>query len=153
MKDAILNALSELIDKHFGGSKSPEVTPTEVTKSVDDEQRRALFVVLEPDVVDLHGDTYSELEVEKACRSFNNHCNTANLFHQVETEDAHIEQSFIALGDFTLENGVEVKKGTWLQWWHFPEGNTVSEALWQGVKEGTVNGVSIGARATVEDIE
>lgn len=153
MKDSILNALSELIDKHFGGSQTPDVTPTEVTKSVDLEQRRALFVVLEPDVVDLHGDTYTATEVEKACISFNSHCNTANLFHKVETEDAVIEQSYISPSDFTLENGVEVKKGTWVQWWHFPEGNSVADNLWEGVKDGSINGVSIGARATVEDIE
>ena len=153
MKEAILNAISELIEKHFGGSNSPEVAPVEVTKSLDNEQRRALFVVLEPDVVDLHGDTYSEVEVEKACRSFNNHCNTANLFHQVETEDAHIEQSFITPAEFKLDNGVTIKKGTWLQWWHFPEGNSVSDNLWEGVKSGDFNGVSIGAKATVEEVK
>lgn len=148
---AFIEQLTDLLTKHFGGSEQ-EVEHVEVTKSVDDEQRRALFVVLEPDVVDLHGDTYSEVEVEKACRSFNNHCNVANLFHQVETESANIEQSFISPAEFTLDNGVTVKKGTWLQWWHFPTGDDVAESLWQGVKDGTFNGVSIGARATVEDI-
>lgn len=145
-------ALLELIEKHFGGSQeSPEVQ-VEVTKSVDLEDRKALFVVLEPDVTDLHGDTYDAIEVEKACDNFNSHCNTANLFHQVETEEASIVQSFITPASFVTDTGVEIKKGTWLQWWYFPETET-GEALWQGVKSGDINGISIGARATAEDLE
>lgn len=152
MKDAILNALSELIDKHFGGTKVPSEDTVEITKALDDEQRQALFVVLEPDVVDLHGDTYTAEEVEKACNNYNAHCQVANIFHQVETEEATVLQSFIAPSAFTLDNGVKVKKGTWLQWWHFPE-TEVGEALWQGVKSGDINGVSIGAKATIEELQ
>lgn len=145
-------ALLELIEKHFGGSQeSPEVQ-VEVTKCLDEEDRKALFVVLEPDVIDLHGDVYDATEVEKACDNFNSHCNTANLFHQVETEEASIVQSFISPATFTTDSGVEIKKGTWLQWWHFPRTET-GEALWQGVKSGDINGISIGARATAEDLE
>lgn len=147
-----VDALAELIEKHFGGSQeSPEVQ-VEVTKSLDEEDRKALFVVLEPDVVDLHGDTYTAVEVEKACDNYNEHCRVANLFHQVETKEASVVQSFISPATFTLDNGVEVQKGTWLQWWHFPETET-GEALWQGVKSGDINGVSIGAMATAEELE
>lgn len=145
-----VDALAQLIEKHFGPSKEvPDVV--EVTKALDDEKRMALFVVLEPDVVDLHGDTYTEAEVEKACNNFNTHCGTANLFHQVETKEADIVQSFISPSTFTLDNGVVVKKGTWLQWWHFPETET-GDLIWKGVKSGDINGVSIGAMATVEDL-
>ena len=150
-----VEALAELIEKHFGGSKeSSEVV--EVTKALDEEKRMALFVVLEPQegdtTTDLHSDTYTIEEVEKACNNFNTHCNTANLFHKVETQEAQIVQSFITPADFTLDNGVEIKKGTWLQWFHFPETET-GEALWQAVKSGEINGVSIGAMATAEDLE
>lgn len=145
-------ALFELIEKHFGGSQEPSEVQVEVTKSLDLEDRKALFVVLEPDVVDLHGDTYTVTEVEKACDNYNEHCRVANLFHQVVTEEATVVQSFISPATFTLDNGVEVQKGTWLQWWYFPETET-GEALWQGVKSGDINGVSIGARATAEDLE
>lgn len=141
----------ELLDKVIGGSKEPADLPVEVTKALNDEKRMALFVVLEPDAVDLHGDTYTAEEVEKACNNFNTHCNTANIFHQVVTEEANIVQSYIAPSTFVLDNGVEVKKGTWLQWWHFPETET-GETLWGGVKSGDINGVSIGAMATVEDL-
>lgn len=147
-----VEALAELIEKHFGGSLQEVTTQVEVTKALDEEDRKALFVVLAPDVVDLHGDTYTAVEVEKACDNYNAHCNVAYLFHQVETEEAKAIQSFIAPSDFTLDNGVQVTKGTWLQWWKFPETET-GEALWQGVKSGDINGVSIGAMANVEELE
>ncbi|WOZ57473.1 XkdF-like serine protease domain-containing protein [Pseudomonas phage vB_PseuGesM_254] len=146
------DALTELIEKHFGGSKK-EAEQVEVTKALDTEQRMALFVVLEPDTVDLHGDIYDAVEVEKACNNFNTFCRTANIFHQIETQEANIVQSYIAPVDFQLDNGVDVKKGTWLQWWHFPEGSETSDLMWSGVQSGEFNGVSIGAKATVEDIE
>lgn len=144
-------ALAELITKYFGGSQESPDVQVEVTKSLLEEDRKALFVVLEPDVVDLHGDTYTAVEVEKACDNYNEHCRVANLFHQVETKEATVVQSFISPSTFTLDNGVEVLKGTWLQWWHFPE-TEVGEALWQGVKSGDINGVSIGALAVAEEL-
>lgn len=143
--------LYELLEKFFGGSKTEEPV-VEVTKAIDVEQRRALFVVLEPDTVDLHGDIYSAEEVEKACINFNTHCNKANLFHQVQIETAKIEQSFISPSDFLLDDGRLIKKGTWLQWFYFPEGNADSDKLWKQVKSGDICGVSIGCRASVEEL-
>lgn len=150
------DALLELIEKHFGGSQElPEEPVVEVTKALDVEKRMALFVVLEPQegdsTTDLHGDTYTADEIEKACNNFNTHCRTANIFHQVQTQDVDIVQSFIAPSSFTLDNGVQVIKGSWLQWFYFPE-TEVGEALWQGVKSGDINGVSINAMATTEDL-
>lgn len=129
----------------------PAKTTATIEKSVNQEERKALFVVLEPDVVDGHGDTYSAQEIEKAMQSFNTHCNKANLGHRVETQDAEIVQSYTTPVDMVIA-GVEVKKGTWLQEWHFPEGNEASETLWGYVKDGTISGVSIGARAIVEEL-
>lgn len=146
-----IESLSALIEKHFCGS-AKEATSVEVTKALDEEQRRALFVVLEPEVVDAHGDIYSAEEIEKACISFNTHCMKANLFHQVETEKVRIEQSFIAPSTFELEDGRTITKGTWLQWHHFPVGDEESEMLWKAVKAGDINGVSIGCRAMCEDL-
>jgi hypothetical protein len=148
--------LAALIEKYFGGSQAASAVPTvEVTKSLNEEKRMALFVVLAPQegdtTDDLHGDTYTEEEIEKACNNFNTHCGTANIFHQVQTQEVDIVQSFIAPASFTLDNGVEVKKGTWLQWFYFPE-TEVGDALWEGVKSGDINGVSINAMATVEDL-
>lgn len=153
MNESKAEKLYELLEKFFGGS-SKEVQPeVETTKAVDVEQRRALFVVLEPETVDLHGDIYSAEEIEKACANFNMHCMKANLFHQVEIETAKIEQSFIAPSDFNTDDGRLIKKGTWLQWWWFPEDNEESENLWKAVKSGEICGVSIGCRATVEELQ
>jgi len=152
MSESKSEKLYELLEKFFGGSKDKSEPVVEVTKSIDIEERRALFVVLEPETVDLHGDIYSAEEVEKACINFNTHCNKANLFHQVQIETAKIEQSFISPSDFVLDDGRMIKKGTWLQWWHFPEQDVESEKLWKQVKSGDICGVSIGCRATVEEL-
>lgn len=144
--------LLDLVSMTFGVDTKSEPT-VEVTKALDVEQRRAMFVVLEPDIIDLHGDTYSCEEVEKACINFNTHCNKANLFHRVQTEHVKIEQSFINPSSFVSDDGREIKKGTWLQWWYFPEDDSNSELLWKMVKDGEIQGVSIGATAMVYDIE
>lgn len=145
-------ALVEFIEKYFSGS-SEEKEVVEVSKALDEEERMALFVVLEPDVVDLHGDIYTAEEVEKACNNFNTFCNKANIFHAVETEAAKIVQSYISPATFTLDDGREITKGTWLQWYHFPEGDETSDLLWKAVKSGEISGVSIGAKATVEKLD
>jgi len=150
MTQELKTEMLALIEKHLGADKK-------ITKAVDTEQRRALFVALEPqegeDTSDLHGDTYSADEVEKACNSYNKHCMKANIFHKIETQKADIQQSFITPVAFTLDDGREIKKGTWLQWWHFPEGDTTSNMLWKAVKDGKITGISIGARAKTEELD
>lgn len=154
-KAGFLHDFISLVDAWFG-AESEYAHESGVMKALNEEQRRALFVVLEPQEVnsttDLHGDTYTAEEVEKACISFNTHCMKANIFHRVETENAKIEQSFISPAEFTLEDGRVIKQGTWLQWWSFPR-DEVGEQLWSLVKSGEINGVSIGATAFIEDLE
>ena len=147
-KKDFVESLSGLIEKYFGGSEKQTDVEFEVTKSVDEDEKMALFVVLEPDVEDLHGDVYSEKEVEKACISYNQHCRKANLYHRVETEDFAIVQSFVAPVGFTDDMGREIKKGTWLAWTKFD-----NDSLWEQVKDGSFQGLSVGCRATVEELE
>ena len=59
--------LYELLEKFFGGTKDESEPVAEVTKSIDIEERRALFVVLEPETVDLHGFPRSSLIKIKTC--------------------------------------------------------------------------------------
>lgn len=151
MKKSFTEALVQFVEKFFQENES-EVASVEVTKALDEEQRMAMFVVLSPDEIDLHGDTYSTEEVEKACNNFNTTSMKANLFHKVETEDAKIVQSFINPADFTTDDGREIKKGAWLQWWSFPE-TEIGEKIWKAVKAGDITGVSIGAMATVETLD
>ena len=127
---------------------------SQIIKSLNDEERMALFVVLEPqedpsNVTDLHGDFYTEEDVWDACKSFNVHCRKANLMHLVETEDMEFIQSYTSPVDFELETleGIKtIKKGTWLAWVHFPE-TDLGDILWQGVKDGEFNGLSIQCSA------
>lgn len=151
MKKSFTEALVQFVEKFFQENDS-KAASVEVTKALDEEQRMAMFVVLSPDEIDLHGDTYSTEEVEKACNNFNTTSMKANLFHKVETEDAKIVQSFINPADFTTDDGREIKKGAWLQWLHFPK-TKIGEEIWQCVKSGEINGLSIGARAVGEAID
>lgn len=153
-KQELIEAFSAFVEKFFGGSKQEVHSVEQVTKSVNEEQRLALFVVLEPqegaETTDLHGDTYTAEEVEKACHDFGQHCMKANLFHKVETEEAQIVENYTAPVDFMLDDEF-VKKGTWLQAWYFPE-TEIGESLWQAVKSGEINGVSIQGRALPEKL-
>ena len=135
-----LEEIAQAIQGLFGKKEIAKIE-----KSVDPVERKALFVVLEPETVDLHGDIYSAVEVEKAMQSFNTHCKKANLGHRIETQDADIVQSYTTPVEMEIE-GKHIKKGTWLQEWHFPEGNEASENIWQAVLTGTITGVSIGAK-------
>jgi len=152
-KSKIVEAFSEFIENWLGRNDVAEKpADVEITKALDEEQRMAMFVVLEPEAIDAHGDTYSAEEVEKACINFNTHCNKANLFHRVETEDAKIVQSFIAPSSFTLDDGREIKKGTWLQWWYIPETEN-GNLIWAAIKSGEIDSVSIGCLAKVEELD
>lgn len=119
-----------------------------VEKSVNTELKQATYIVLEPDVVDLHGDTYDEETVRKACHNFN--CSSTvspNLFHITTTETFSIVESYITPVEFILDNQV-IKKGTWLCVLQYHD-----DLLWQAAKDGEIQGVSIGALATVEILD
>lgn len=122
-----------------------------IEKSTNEVERKALFVVLAPDEIDAHGDTYSAKEIEKGMQSFNRHCMKANLFHMVETQEAEIVQSYTTPVDMYIGDKF-ITKGTWIQEWYFPE-TEVGEKLWKSVVAGEVNSVSIGCTANVEELE
>jgi len=154
-KSKILDMFSEFLETHFSGSESNHKeyveSETVIVKSLNSEERRALFVVLEPqdddlETTDLHADTYDSITVEKACQSFNKHSMKAGLYHKVvvDNELVEIEQSFISPSSFELDDGRNIKKGTWLMWMHFPEPTDGSEDLiWPQVISGEFEGVSV----------
>ena len=143
--EEIKKAFSEAIE-NFG--KKPVV---KIEKATNEVERKALFVAMAPEVPDAHGAVTSAKEVEKAMRSFNQHCMKANLFHLVETQEAEIIQSYSTPVDMYI--GEEfIIKGTWLQEFYFPETET-GELLWQEVLKGNITGISISGMGIVEDIE
>jgi hypothetical protein len=118
-----------------------------ITKAVDEELKQATFIVMVPDEVDLHGDVTSEAEVRKAMTNFNKYCMKANLFHLVETDSFEFCESYCCPTDFVLGDKF-VKKGTWLA-----TIQALDDDLWELIKSGEINGLSIGALASVESIE
>lgn len=141
IKKAITEALAPLFKKEVA----------RIEKSTNEMERKALFVVLSPDEVDAHGDTYSAKEIEKGMQNFNKHCMKANLFHMVETQEAEIVQSYTTPVDMYIGDKF-IKKGTWLQEFYFPE-TEVGESLWQAVLNEEITGVSVGCVASVEELE
>lgn len=151
----LLDKFKEFLETHSGGSQSNHKqhveSDTEIVKSLDTMERRALFVVLEPqdnleDVSDLHGDYYDDITVEKACNNFNKHSDKAGLYHEytVENDLVEIEQSFINPATFETEDGITIKKGTWLMWMHFPKPeNEEDDTIWPDVLSGEFTGVSV----------
>lgn len=120
---------------------------TKIAKAVNEELKQATYVVLVPDEVDAHGDTISEDEVRKACHNFNKFSMQANLFHLVESESFEFVESYVCPTDFILGDK-EVKKGTWLA-----TVQALDDNLWELMKSGEINGLSIGALAAVETLE
>ena len=143
--EELKKALSDVLEPLF----KKEVV--KIDKAANEMERKALFVVLAPDEVDAHGDTYSAKEIEKGMQNFNRHCMKANLFHMVETQEAEIIQSYTTPVDMYIGDKF-IKKGTWLQEWAFPE-TEVGEKIWKEVLSGNINSVSIGCFAEVEEIE
>ena len=162
-KEQILKAFSEFCNTHFGDVVTEEVhQDVEVRKSVDEMERRALFVVLEPQnddgtTDDLHGDWYDAQDVVEACRSFNVHCQKANLYHSTMVDEsiAIIEQSYTSPSAFDIEKQdgsiVHIKKNTWLQEWHFPvkKGDTT----WDDVLAERFTGLSVKCGAMGYSLE
>ena len=123
----------------------------QIIKSLNEEKRLATFVVLEPQeddglTTDLHGDTYSAEEVEKACHSFNTQCRKANLLHMLDTDSYEFVESYILPVEAEI-NGKIIKSGTWLAVVKAKE-----DWVWQGIKDGTFNGLSIQCIAEYESL-
>lgn len=118
-----------------------------VIKSTNEELKQVTYVCMVPNSVDLQGDYTSESEVRKAMESFNKSQQRANLFHYVMTDTFHVVESYLAPVDFTLGEH-EVKKGTWLMTLQIK-----NDELWELIKSGEVNGISIGAKAQIEELE
>jgi len=118
-----------------------------VSKSVNEELKQVLYVVMLPDSTDLHGDITSEEEVRKACHNYNSSDMKANLFHMTQTNTFSVIESYIAPVDFVL-NDVIVKAGTWLAKLQIND-----DVVWDLVKSGDICAVSIGAVANVEVLD
>ena len=116
-----------------------------IKKSLENELQEATFLVLKPDSVDGHGDTYSKEEVRKAARSFSEFSMKANVLHAYDTEDFKIVENYTLPADLTVA-GETFPEGSWFCVCKFQDN------LWPLVKDGTFNGISIQAMANVETL-
>ena len=118
-----------------------------VVKSLNEELKQATFLVLAPDDVDLHNDTYSAEEVRKACHNYNLNCNKANLYHVIQTDTFDIVESYITPVDLSFGEQI-IKAGSWVVVTQINDSD-----LWSGIKSGDVCGISVGCSADVEYLE
>lgn len=118
-----------------------------ITKALDEELKQVTYVAMMPDFVDLQGDYVSAEEVRKAMESFNKSSQRANLFHRVMSDSFEVVESYIAPVDFTLGEK-DVQKGTWLMTLQVN-----NDEVWDLIKSGDINGISIGAKALVEELD
>jgi hypothetical protein len=126
-----------------------------IQKSLNEEKHLATFVVLEPqyedwNTSDLHNDWYDEETILDACIDFNKnlHLRKGRLLHMVDTEAYSFVESYVTPADMQIGDTF-IKKGTWLQ--------TIKVSdnalwLWEGIKSGKFNGLSVECLGIVEDI-
>lgn len=119
--------------------------PVEIIKSANTELKQVTYIAMTPGV-DLHGDYTSVEEIRKAKESFNKNKPKANLFHFSMTNSFDVIESYQTPVDMIL-NETFVEKGAWLVTLQINE-----DSLWQMIKDGEINGVSIGALAKVEPV-
>lgn len=127
-----------------------------IAKSVNEEKRLATFLVLEPQnddftTSDLHGDWYDADTVEDACHGFNRFCRKANLFHLVDTTSFEFVESYITKSAMTLGD-VEIKEGSWLATIYVNDTDS-GNLVWESIKKGEFNGLSVQCEGFVSEIE
>ena len=127
-----------------------------IVKSLNEEKRLATFLVLEPQdedltTSDLHGDWYDADTVESACHDFNRFCRKANLFHLVDTTAFEFVESYISETEMNLGETF-IKKGSWLAKIHVSDSES-GNLVWESIKSGEFNGLSVQCEGFVSDIE
>lgn len=122
-----------------------------VFKQAQEELKQATFLVLSPDEVDLHGDIYDAVEVRKACHNFNIHCRKANLLHLFDTDAFSIVESYISPVEMKMGETI-IKAGSWLAVIQVSDSEEGS-IIWEGIKDGSYTGVSIGGVAQAEILD
>ena len=138
-------------------SKIPLVTETYATKlfvpimKANKERKTITGVALEPDTVDAHKDTIPANVILDAAEDFLANINlktTMGLMHKDLNPPLELVQSFVVSDSDITINNVIVKRGSWVV--------TVrvnSDDIWQQIKDGKLNGFSIGGTAKVQSLK
>jgi len=99
-------------------------------------------VVYSPNEVDAQGDEMDSDEVRKAAYDYMLYSQNFKIMHKEKTV-AKVIESFIAPVDYNV-GGEKVKKGSWVM-----AVKILAKELWKKIKDGEINGFSIGGRAKI----
>ena len=143
--EKLLTLIEKCISPSTQENKVTSEVETQIVKSTNEDEKMAMFLVLEPQdsdltTTDLHGDWYDAETIKQACHDYNYRCERVGIMHKelASDDEVIVRESYIAPCDFVTETGVPIKKGSWLMWMHFP-----SDDMWEKVKDGTYDAVSI----------
>ena len=118
-----------------------------ITKVVDEQIVTA--VVLQPEVVDAHGDIMDADVIKKAAHNFLakfNKSTKLGLMHKNFAKNFELLESYVA-PDGIVINGTTVKAGSWVM-----TVRVLSASIWKKIKEGKITGFSIGGKARVRNL-
>jgi hypothetical protein len=118
----------------------------QVAKAVNEELMQVTYVAMKPGV-DLQLDEVNLEDIRLAKESFNKSMMRANMFHMVMTDTFDIIESYLAPTTMILNKSV-VEEGEWLVTLQIYD-----NALWNMIKNDEITGVSIGALASVQNLE
>lgn len=117
----------------------------------EEEQRTVLGIVLEPETVDSQGDIYDEDTIRETAWRFAERYQHFGLMHRQIIPGVVLLETYLAPVDFQIEDRTgtmqPVKKGTWLL-----RVRVTDDAIWQAVKDGRLDGFSIGGSAIRQKI-
>lgn len=123
----------------------------DILKVEDDEDEDFTFVltpILVPESVDRQGDIIDAEVIEVAAHDYMEHSQRPGFMHKqmLGRVDAVMVESFIARQ--SMKFGTKrVKKGTWIGGWR-----VYNPTLRQMIRDGDLNGVSIGGKAITDDV-
>jgi len=133
-----------------------EEKPVEVSKSIyipltkaSNEEQTVTGVVLQPNVVDAHGDIMSAEVIRKAAHNFLESYNKATklgLQHKNFKKQFQLLESYIAPHGLTLGNQM-VGAGAWII-----VVKVLDSGIWDKVKKGQITGFSIGGTARAKKL-
>jgi hypothetical protein len=116
---------------------------------IDAEKQEVTGVVLQPEVVDAQGDIMSAEVIEEAAGEFLTHFNKGTqlgYMHKDFSKHFELKQSYLAPSNMSIGSKV-VKQGAWIM-----VTKVKDSGVWQKIKDGKINGYSIGGKAKVKQL-
>ena len=111
---------------------------------IAEEKREVTATILIPEIPDAQGDCIGVEEIQAACHDFmlryNKQESSMGLMHKELTSKIQILESYCAPCDFEI-NKKQIAMGTWIL-----KVKILDDDLWESVKDGSLQGFSIGGR-------